>query len=149
MHRVPEPISSIEIGVYSKKSLRFDVNGWESLAPYRNGFRSGARIFEKNVPTDITPSRLGSTKQLFLMLKAGRLDNILVWKPTGDRLINKLGLTGISSQEKPLVTLNFYIYLHTKHLHLIDEMDSAIRASKADGSYQRIWEETIGLESVN
>ena len=50
---VPEISLVAELAIFTK-GLEFPVEGWESLEPYRNGARIGAKILEKNVPGDRT-----------------------------------------------------------------------------------------------
>jgi len=70
---VPEPIIHIIFYVYTKEKI-FQVDNWESLKSYHNGFRVGAKILEKNIPgkTTILPDAV----RLFKMLDQNRLDTV-------------------------------------------------------------------------
>ena len=138
---VDEPLADIDIVVYTQKGLTFAVNGWESLRPYRNGARRGAKILEKNVPTDQARSIVASNEQLFSMLASGRIDTVVEWRPTGDEMIRQLGLKNIRALPTPLLTLPFYLYVNKRHEALIPQLIEALKASKQDGSYQRIYDQ--------
>ena len=131
---VPEVSLVAELAVFTK-GLEFPVEGWDSLEPYRNGARIGAKILEKNVPGDRTFLALNT--QLFRMLDAGRLDTVVEWRLSGNKAVTDLGLTGIRALEMPVVTKNFYPFIHKKHAHLIPRLVQELKNMKLDGSFDK------------
>ena len=47
-------------------------------------------------------------------------------------------VTEIGQTEWPLTTTEMFMYLHVKHANLVEPAARALRAMKADGTYQRI-----------
>ncbi len=141
--RVDESIAEIDIVVYTVEGVNFEVTGWESLRPYRSGFRMGAKIMEKNVPAERPRTMITSNEQLFRMLDSGRLDTVVEFRITGDAMVKKLGLKKIRALATPLISLPFHLYIHKEHEKLLPDINRALRATKEDGSYQRHWDEIV------
>jgi polar amino acid transport system substrate-binding protein len=138
---VPEVIEERIAMVYVRKGHSFDLNGWDSLKPFANGFRRGAKIFEKKVPGKDEGKRvmLQNTQQLLKMLAAGHIDTVVEWKVLGDGNIKKMGLESeIEAIASPIMKKHLYPFLHKKHQALVEPLAKAIRSIKDDGSYKRL-----------
>ncbi|MDO8934039.1 MAG: hypothetical protein Q7U97_16730, partial [Rhodocyclaceae bacterium] len=55
----------------------------------------------------------------------------------GNHIIRERGIKAKMLQP-PLATTEMFMYLHTKHARLVEPAARALRAMKADGTYQRI-----------
>jgi polar amino acid transport system substrate-binding protein len=75
--------------------------------------------------------------QLFSLLTNNRADLVLYERWQGNHLLTELGLKA-HMLRPPLATTEMFMYLHKKHEHLAEPAARALRAMKADGSYQRI-----------
>ncbi len=133
--QIPESIIDIKFCVYTKGQV-FPVNGWNSLRSYRNGFRVGVKILEKNVPGDRTI--LPDSERLFQMLNQGRIDTVTEHAFIADYLLQKSHLTNINKLSPPLVTFPGYSFIHKKHQALIAEIAKSLGEMKADGSFETI-----------
>lgn len=139
---VPEAITTLRLAVFTK-GLDFPVKGWDSLKPYRNGARIGAKILEKNVPQERERVMQPTNTQLFKMLANGRIDTVVDWENFGLGVIKELQLTGITALPDPIVVKGFFHLLHVKHAHLVPRITESLKQMKKDGSYQRIHSEIL------
>ncbi len=139
---VPEAITTLRLAVFTK-GLEFPVEGWDSLKPYRNGARIGAKILEKNVPQDRERVMLPTNTQLFKMLADGRIDTVVDWENFGLGVIKELQLTRIKALPNAVVVKDFFHLLHMKHSDLVPQITESLKQMKKDGSYQRIHSEIL------
>ncbi|MBF0278883.1 MAG: transporter substrate-binding domain-containing protein [SAR324 cluster bacterium] len=128
--QIPTPMTTSVFNVYSKK-IDFSVEGWDSLREYRNGFRSGIKLFEKNVPGERI--MLPSAERLFQMLDAERLDTVIEHSVVAEQIIEKMNFSGIKKLSPPLLEIPTYSYIHKKHKALIPEILKAIADLKKEG----------------
>lgn len=133
--QVPESIIELEFHVYTKDKV-FPVTGWESLISYRNGFRTGVKILEENIPGNRTI--LPDSERLFQMLEQGRLETVSEQSLIGDYLITKLHLTNINKLSPHLISVPGYTFIQEKHQDLIPEIARSLSEMKADGSFEKI-----------
>lgn len=144
--QIPESINQIRFFVYTAGE-EFAVNGYESLAHLRNGFRLGAKILEKNIPGRRTI--LPESERLFRMLNDGRLDTVIEWDLISDALIKRHNYSMVRKLTPPLINLPTYALIHRKHEELIPALVKALQEMKSDGTFARIEEEVRGgLESA-
>ncbi|MCH8621500.1 transporter substrate-binding domain-containing protein [Undibacterium sp. TS12] len=135
------PIMIEEAVVFATKK-NFTVDGYDSLKPYQVGYVSGVTYFEdrlKNVPQKETAPNLES---LFRKLDAGRTD-VAVDSRFAFCLVRKLGLNQVHMLEPSLERRLGYHFLHSRHQHLLPELDNVLRAMEKDGSIKRIQEEVM------
>lgn len=139
--RVPEKVIDNDFVAYSRKH-RFEVRGWDGLAPYQVAHIIGWKVFENNLGgrRDITLVR--NAEQLFELLRQDRTDVILYERWQGLWWARELALDA-RLLEPPLASTEMFIYLHRKHAPLVDKLAAALAAMKKDGSYRRILGETL------
>jgi polar amino acid transport system substrate-binding protein len=138
--QVPESILNMDLTVYTK-TVEFPVTGWESLAPYHNGARVGAKIIEKNIPGQRTLT--STTIQLFQMLDNKRIDTVVEWNFIAQKTQSDLNLSGIKQLSPPLIRQPFYLYIHKKHANLIPRLAQTLSTMKQDGSFIQLREDII------
>ncbi len=141
--RVPEKIIDFEFVVYSA-GPEFTVTGWESLRPYEIGFINGWLILERNVASTINIIKLKSPRQLFDMVEKKHLDIIIYERWGALWWINKLG-SSAKLLQPALAKRELFLYLHKKHTHLVPALTQALVDMKKDGTYQRIFNETLSV----
>lgn len=139
--RVPEKVIDNDFVVYSREH-RFEVRGWDALAPYQVAHIIGWKVFENNLGgrRDITLVR--NAEQLFELLRQDRTDVILYERWQGLWWARELALDA-RLLEPPLASTEMFIYLHRRHAPLVDKLAAALAAMKKDGSYRRIFGETL------
>jgi len=140
--QVPEPIIDIEFMVFTKQTS-FPVKSWQSLNPYSISIINGWKILEKNITNASELTKVKNVSQLFTMLKKDRVDIIIYSRWVGLSYIKQHHISGIRILEPALARKNMYVYLHKKHKLLVPKLAAALRALKADGSYQRAFQRIL------
>ena len=136
--RVPEPYQRIAFVAFARdSSIRLD-QGWTSLEPYRVGFITGWKLFEKKVSGVRALTKVDQPEQLFRMLAAGRIDLALYTRGDGVALARSMQMPQIVPLGPALKEVDLYLYLNARHSALVPELAASIRAMKADGSHARI-----------
>ena len=141
--RVPEKIMDWDFVIFSKKDIGA-INGWNSLVPYETGYITGWKIFEYNVPKNVSVTRVRHPEGLFTLLSNNRIDVILYERWQGLNLIKKNNYKKIKGQLPPLAHKEMFPYLHKKHVHLVPRLAQALKDMKSDGTYARIYQRILG-----
>jgi len=144
--KIPESISAIRFYVYTKGAVS-SVSGYNSLANFRNGFRVGTKILEKNIPGEriILPE----SSRLFQMLDSGRIDTVVEWAFISDKIIKENNYSGITRLSPPLVDVPTYSFINKKHLALVPAIAKALKEMKADGTFDKIEEDVLREFNLN
>ncbi len=136
--RVPERFIGISFVAFSKDALVSLDRGWESLKPHRVAFITGWKMFEANAANAKSVTKVDRPEQLFRMLESGRIDLALYTRADGVALLREMGLASIAPLSPALKDVDMYLYLHRRHESLVPRVAEALRAMKADGSYNRL-----------
>ncbi len=136
--QVPEPIIDLEFVVFTKHITSL-IDNWQSLNRYSVSIITGWKILERNITHAAELTKVKNVNQLFTMLQKDRVDAIVYSRWAGLGYINQHRMTGIRMLEPPLDRSSMYVYLHKKHQQLVPKLTAALRALKADGSYQRAY----------
>lgn len=139
--RVDEKIINNDFVAYSIRQ-RFDTTGFDSLKPYQIAYIIGWKVFEAPLPPGPSITLVQDAQQLFTLLEKDRADIVLFERWQGQWLIRERGIPA-RLMLPPLATTEMFMYLHKKHAHLVGPLAEALRAAKADGSYQRIFEQSL------
>ncbi len=120
------------------------IQSWGDLKELRIGYLHGWKIFENNVPSEATVDKLNKPNLLFDMLENGRIDVALYESYAGWNNLRAHGHTGIHECKTPLAVKPMYMYFHKAHADLVPRASKALRQMKADGTYDKIKEQTLG-----
>lgn len=142
--RVPEKLMDTEFVGYSLKDIP-QGDGWDRLGCCAVAYVKGWKIFETNARAAATLSAVGDPEQMFRLVKEGRIDVGLYEKWQGILLARKVGLKNYRVLEPAFVTKEQFMYLHKKHAALVPELARVLREMKRDGTYQKIFDRTLGL----
>ncbi|MET0088015.1 MAG: transporter substrate-binding domain-containing protein [Sedimenticola sp.] len=142
IRQVPGKVMDFNFQVFSKNP-DIVIDGWDSLQHYNVAFVTGWKILEQNVKAQ-TITKVSTSDQLFHLLGQDRTQLVIYEKWQGLELIRKLGLEGIVALEPPLISKEVFLYVNKRHESLIPELTKALEQMKADGSYQRIEDKTLG-----
>jgi polar amino acid transport system substrate-binding protein len=137
--RVPEPNMTMHFVAFAKKP--YSINGWKSIEPLQIGMVRGWKILEKNTQGFPHVTLVPTETELFTMLYKDRIDVALYAKLTGYEQLGLRGFTDIRHLEPPLASRPMFLYLNRKHADLAGPLADALRAMKADGTYDRIVKE--------
>ncbi len=138
--QVSEPVGVMDFMVYTTRQ-DIKIRNWSDLQPYSVGYVSGWKIFDRNVKSrDITHVR--EIDALFPLLVKHRVDVILIDRWQGLWEARKHG-GSIHMLEPPLASSNMFIYMNKKHAALVPEIARTLAEMKRDGSYERIFNQTL------
>lgn len=135
--KVPTSYIFAENVVFSK-TLNIHVDGYDSLRPYRIGFRRGLKIVELNMVGFPKLHPVPETKQAFLMLGLGRLDAVIEEKMTGLSYVKRLQLDGIKTLEGAVSREPLFHYLHNKNRDLIPKLDAVFQKMNQERVLEKI-----------
>lgn len=114
------------------------LNGWPDLAGHDVAYMRGWKIYERRALKAKSAVVVSDEKELFGMLRQGRVDLALYELYRGRAYLEKHGLTKIYDLKKPLAVKGMYMYVHKKHTDLIPKIEQALRALKDDGEFRSI-----------
>ncbi|WP_171013752.1 transporter substrate-binding domain-containing protein [Chitinivorax sp. B] len=133
---IPVMLMRYEIVAFCK-CTPFQLNGWESLRPYRLGFVKGIKIVEANtVGMKIEP--VPTLSQAFDKLELGRSDLVLVNRLSGVAMQQQKGMTDITQLMPALASFPVFHYVHKKHEALIPQLTEVMRRLEKNGVIERI-----------
>jgi polar amino acid transport system substrate-binding protein len=134
--QVPEPNMTMHFVAFAKKPC--PIGGWNSLKNLHIGIVRGWKILEDNTQGFPHVILVPTETELFTMLEKDRIDVALYDKLTGYEQLGLRGFTDIRHLEPPLASRDMFLYLNQKHKDLAAPVADALRAMKADGTYDRI-----------
>lgn len=114
------------------------LDGWPDLAGRNVAYIRGWKIYERNAPKAKSAVAVSDEKELFGMLRQGRVDLALYELYRGRAYLEKHGFKKIYNLEKPLAVKGMYMYVHKKHSDLIPKIEQALRALKDSGEHRSI-----------
>jgi polar amino acid transport system substrate-binding protein len=139
--RIDEKILDNDFVAYAKY-LKLSPKSFADLKPFQVAHINGWKIFENGLPADTAVTKVQTPEQLFSLLANDRADIVLYERWQGNHLIAEQGIKA-QLLWPPLASMEMFMYLHKKHEHLVEPAARALRAMKADGSYQRIATQTL------
>lgn len=146
--QIGENVLSREYVAFTRRN-DIEISDWNSLKPYRVGIITGWKILEWNIKGTKSLSKVQTTRQLFKILDAGRVDLIVYGRWAGLHTVQDMDIPNVRDLKPPLATKKVYWYLHKKHTHLVPRASAALQEMKRDGTYQRIFDQTLGQLAAN
>lgn len=143
MRWVPEHMTFFEFVVFTKDPA-IRIEKWEDLAPYNVAFIRGWKILERKITRAQSINLVKDSGQLFDLLKNDRAEIVIFGPVRGRYILEKKGIEGVRVLSPPLAGPKVYLYLNKKHESIIPEVAATLRAMKADGTYRRIFDATVG-----
>ncbi len=138
---VPVSINLIE-GMVFTKELDFEVKGWESLRPFKIGYRRGTK-FAENATRGMNVVSVSSNDQSLKMLSLGRVDLVVMTRVEGYFSIKQLNLDEIKVIEPPLVTLELFHFLHKKNESVLRRITEILEQMEEEGRIEEIRDEVV------
>jgi len=139
---VPEPFGNFVFGAFARNT-DIRVDGWESLSALNVAYITGWKIFDRQVTSAKSITRVKNKDLLFRLLDADRTDVVLITKLSGYAVVRNLHLKGIRFLDPPLAVVPNYLYLNKRHEALVPKLAETLKALKADGTYQRLYDEMV------
>jgi len=129
--RVPEPFFSNDFVAASIKPVE-GIRAWSDLPPHSVGYILGWQVFQNKVPPVRELTLAKDSKQLFGLLKAGRVEVILHERYQALWQAREQGIS-LTVYDPPLQPTPMYIYLHRRHADLVPRVAAELAAMKAEG----------------
>lgn len=139
--RIEEKVLDNEFVAYATNA-QFATTSFDSLRNYHVAYIIGWKVFEPVLPAGNTVTLAKDSGQLFSLLEQERADVILFERWQGAYILRERGIKA-HMLWPPLVSTEMFMYLHAKHAHLAEPAARALRAMKADGTYNRIATQTL------
>ena len=133
---VSVPINFME-GVVITKGKSFNVEGWESLKPYRIGIRRGIRFTESGTK-GMSREIADSNASLFKMLDYERVEAIVVTRSNGLKMMKAPDFSGFKMLEPSVEIYPLFHYLHVKHKEMIPRVQAVLQGMQKEGLFQKI-----------
>jgi polar amino acid transport system substrate-binding protein len=143
---IPVPIVVVDFVVFAKDK-RFQVNGWDSLAPYNVGYRRGVKTVETNLPAGTYSEAVATLEQAFRKLEAGRSEVVVDTRLGGLVVLQQLGMDDIVVLEPSLDTSPQFHYLHVRHQQLVEPLTEALKQMEDEGLMQQFQQQIIEAAS--
>lgn len=140
---IPVAVVNINEMVFTKKGKKFSVKSWDSLLPYKVGYRKGIKVIETNLVKGTDAEAVTTLDQLFMKLESGRNDVVVETQLSGLQTINKQGLKDIVMLEPPLSSLPLFHFLNVKNKRLVEPLTSVLKKMEKDGVIRNIQKKAI------
>lgn len=135
--RISEPYMINEFLAFSKdKDL--ELNGWDSLKPFRICYVRGWKVVELNIAHiefSKKPYVVASAEQMFKMLDSNRTELAIFAYHDGMRVLKATKLEGIYPILPALEVKRMGMYVNKKHVLLIPKIEATLKEMKKDGTY--------------
>jgi polar amino acid transport system substrate-binding protein len=122
------------------KGSRIEINGWESLRPYKIVFHKGYKAAELGTK-GMNVLLVGHDKQAFLMVDKGRRDVVIANRFTGLSVIKEMNLNEIVMLTPPVQVDPLYHYLNKKHKAMVPQITAVLREMEQEGKFQEIYKQ--------
>lgn len=140
--RIPEKLMDNDFVAYSVKTP-IATERWNAMNGAKIAYINGWQIFQNNLTDHKATTRTKNAQQMFDLLISGQVDFMLYERWQGLWRAQQLGIE-IQVSEPPLAKREMYMYLNKKHAHLVEKASEALVQMKKDGTYQNIFEHTLG-----
>lgn len=134
---VPEPVMDYQFTAFAVGGGALP-GGWADLANRDVGYITGWKIVEQHMDIPAMAIPVTEPAQLFRLLDQGRAQIAIYERWEGRALAESLDLPDIRPMAPPLLEQPMYLVLNVRHEALTAPMAEALRAMKADGTYDRI-----------
>jgi polar amino acid transport system substrate-binding protein len=132
------PINYIEPTVFTT-TLKFDVQGWESIRDYQVGIVRGVGSSEAGTRGMLHVERATSLSDLIEMLDRDRFDLLVTDLFSGRVEIKKMHLESrIQPILPPLERIYVYHYLHKRHQALVPRVEAVIQKMTESGELEQL-----------
>ena len=141
--RVPTPYTFFESTAFSVIPDILPEEGWNGLTDYRVGMVRGMKHAEWGLKDIESVVAVNVTRQLFDMLKFGRIDIAVTSRISGLYFIKNYDLQPLHIVKPSLQNHDLYHYLHEKNKQYISVLDETIRKMKESGELIALKEKYI------
>lgn len=149
--RFSDPILAHHYVLFHRKSMDFDWNNVEDLAPYRMGvtqdYNYGEAFEQAEERDDITTDRTTSDAGNFRKLAAGRIDLFPMEPVVGRKILKSLGLEDeITLHPQPLQSDHLYVIISRRSPYAVNyqkSLNKGLSSLRQSGQLSELVHETI------
>ena len=116
---------------------------WDAIRARPVGHIKGWKIYEQQSKGAVNAVEVDDAQQLFRLLNLKRIDVALYERWLGLALLRQADIKDVRMLEPILAQKEMFIYLHKRHAALVPKLDAALAAIKAEGLYQRLYQEKV------
>ena len=138
---VPEKLVDLTFAAFGKDAML--PARWEVIRARSVGHIKGWKIYEQPLKGAANVVEADDAQQLFRLLNLNRIDVALYERWFGLALLRQQGIKDVHTLEPALANKEMFIYLHQRHAALVPKLAAALRAIKAEGLYQRLYQEKV------
>ncbi|MCW9034518.1 MAG: transporter substrate-binding domain-containing protein [Alphaproteobacteria bacterium] len=139
---IPETTINSQFVAYTT-SYTHPITTWDDLNGLSVAYINGWKIFENNIKNSNMVDKLRDPLQMFKMLNRGRINVALYERWQGLHVSQMVGVENLKVHMPPLVEMKMFMYLHKKHQHLAPKVAAALKEIKADGTYQKLYDQIL------
>jgi len=139
--QITEPILELVTIAYSS-GVEFNINGWESLKPYKLGFLRSFKKAENNTK-DMNTYQDDSLSNLFRLLSKGRVDLVIESQIGASVILLQEDKLEVKAIYPPVDRFYIYHYLHKKNKDLLLPITAVLSEMRLSGEIQKIIDSTI------
>lgn len=139
---VPVPLLLVETSIASK-NMSIKVSGWETAKKYSATTVRGYKSIEKRLESQAN-NFASSVESALKMLVYDRIEIVVLSKMDLQKSMRKGNYPNIHIIEPPISEVSLFHMLHKSQEALIPAVSAALKAMKADGSYQQIIDDYLG-----
>lgn len=140
--RVKVPLTKLEFVVYSLKEKNY-ISSFEDLRGYKIAYPMGIKILEMNLMSFDNVYATPSYEKLFLLLKAERVDYIILDRINGDKVLDNLNFKNIIENSRVLLSIELFHYLNKKHRNISVLLEEKLLQMKITGEIEKINNEIL------
>jgi polar amino acid transport system substrate-binding protein len=141
---VPTSLGVMQYQAFAMRPIPLD--GWASLSGFRLGSEMGIKHVEYNT-VSMKVSYATKPEQLFRMLKAGRIDVVVIEMSTARKAFDTLILEGELLDGIQMIgvvdEVEVHTFLHRKHAALVPRVDRVLRELASRGLLHKTWQQTV------
>lgn len=115
----------------------FPTDNWSQLNSRPVAFINGWKILEREITDNGQVTLARDANQLFDLLTHGRVEVVIYDAWLGLAHLQENNIQGVRILEPAFAERDLYMYLHKKHADLVPRVEKSFRAVKADGTYDR------------
>lgn len=119
----------------------FPTHSWSQLSYRSVAFINGWKILERKIVDNGQVTLAKDAIQLFDLLTHGRVQVVIYDAWLGLAYLQENNIQGVRMLEPAFAERDLYMYLHKKHADLVPRVEDAFRAVKADGTYERYFQQ--------
>lgn len=142
--RIPEKVMDFEFVAFTRDP-QIRIEKLADLKPYSVAYVTGWKYYENMVKDAKDAQEITTVRglpELFTLLAKGRAEVVLAERWQGQWAAQQAGVE-VRMQTPPFLVSDMYMYLHKNHAALVPKIARALADMKADGSFQRIADETL------